>query len=311
MRTAFIDNLTALATADARIFLVTADLGYSVLERFRDAMPSQYVNVGVAEQNMTGVAAGLAHMGMTVFTYSIANFPTLRCFEQIRNDVCYHNLSVRIVAVGGGLMYSTQGYTHHGVEDIGVMRTLPGMTVIAPGDPIEAAAATRALCSQAGPAYLRLGKAGEPIVHEAPIDFVIGRAIRVREGHDLTLISTGGTLAYTVETADLLRQREGLHCRVLSMHTVKPLDREAVIRAANETGGIVTVEDHNVGSGLGSAIADVLAIERLGSIPFQKFGLPDLLVNVTGSPSFLRHLSAGNFEDVVLGLARESGRAGI
>src|SRR6185312_14270230 len=169
----FMETLLAEARGRSDVMLLTADLGFSVLERFRDALPGQYLNVGVAEQNMMGIAAGLADVGKTVFTYSIANFPTLRCLEQIRNDVCYHGYPVRVVSVGGGLTYASQGYTHHGVEDIGVMRALPGMVVIAPGDPLEAACATKALCALAGPAYLRLGKAGEPRVHDGPIDFQV------------------------------------------------------------------------------------------------------------------------------------------
>ena len=145
MRTAFIDTLCELAERDPRIWLLTADLGYSVLERFAARFPHRYINVGVAEQNLTGIAAGLARCGKIVFTYSIANFPTLRCLEQIRNDVCYHQANVKIVAVGGGFAYGTLGYTHHGLEDLGIMRTLPHMTVIAPGDPTETRLATSAV----------------------------------------------------------------------------------------------------------------------------------------------------------------------
>lgn len=306
MRTAFINNLTQAAKVDPRVFLITADLGFSVHEPFRDFLPGQYLNTGVAEQNMTGIAAGLAHLGKIVFTYSIANFPTLRCFEQIRNDVCYHNLPVRIVSVGGGLTYSTQGYTHHGIEDIGVMRTLPGMIIIAPGDPVEAAAATLALCSDIGPAYLRLGKAGEPVVHANPITFKIGRALTIADGQDVTLISTGGTLAFTVETSEALRRKQGIHARVLSMHTVKPIDRDAVVRAAMETGGIITVEEHRRTSGLGSAVADLLLNEGIRPSAFRSFGLPDTLHTKTGTAAYLRQF-AGNLETEILQVLKHAG----
>lgn len=305
MRTAFIRSLTEQAQSNSRIMLITGDIGFSVLETYRDTLPLQYVNAGVAEQNMTGMAAGLAHIGFTVFTYSIANFPTLRCFEQIRNDVCYHHLPVRIVAVGGGLTYSTQGYTHHGIEDIGVMKTLPGMTIIAPGDPIEAAAATRALCSDPGPAYLRLGKAGEPVVHGGNIDFKIGEALQLSEGCDVTLISTGGMLLYTMECAEKLRRDHRIAARVLSMHTVKPIDRGAILKAARETGAIVTVEDHNVSCGLGNSVADVLASEGTGQAPLRKFGLGDKHNLVSGSTAYLRSF-AGDLLDVTLGLLRSN-----
>jgi len=190
MRTAFIETLCELAEQDERIWLLTGDLGYSVLEQFAERFPDRFVNVGVAEQNMTGVAAGLALCGKIVFTYSIANFPTLRCLEQIRNDVCHHNLNVKIVAVGGGLAYGAQGYTHHAIEDLAVMLALPNMTVIAPGDSVEVRLATRAIVDWPGPCYLRLGRAGERIVHQTEPEFQIGKAIVLQQGSDVTLIST-------------------------------------------------------------------------------------------------------------------------
>ena len=286
MRTAFVESLLGVARERDDVLLVTADLGFSVLERFRDALPGQFVNVGVAEQNMIGVAAGLADVGKTVFAYSIANFPTLRCLEQIRNDVCQHGYPVRIVAVGGGLTYASQGYTHHGVEDIGVMRALPGMTVIAPGDPLEAACATRALCDLPGPAYLRLGKAGEPRVHGEAVDFRIGKALEVVAGSDLTLISTGGMLVHAMEAAEELRA-DGVSARVLSMHTVKPLDEDAVRRALTETAAVITVEEHNVGSGLGAAVALVVAAHDGVRARFRSFGLPDQLYSRVGDRDYM------------------------
>lgn len=298
MRTAFVETLLEEARRDADLMLVTADLGFSVLERFRDTLPNQYLNVGVAEQNMMGVASGLADLGYVVFTYSIANFPTLRCFEQVRNDVCYHGYPVRIVAVGGGFTYASQGYTHHGVEDIGVMRTLPGMTVIAPGDPAEAAAATRALCSYPGPAYLRLGKAGEPRVHGTSVDFTVGKAITVRDGTDVTLVSTGGMLVPALEAAESLRA-DGVSARVLSMHTVKPLDVEAISRALVETTALVSVEEHSVTSGLGAAIAQVVATSPAPRARFAMYGLPDARYSKVGSQQHLRAM-LGDLRQTVL-----------
>jgi len=257
MRTAFIRAVLEIAAQNERVWLLCGDLGYSVLEPFAARFPGRFVNVGVAEQNMTGVAAGLAMCGKIVFTYSIANFPVIRCLEQIRNDVCYHNLDVKIVAVGGGLAYGSQGYTHHGVEDLAVTRVLPNMTVLAPGDPVEAALATRAIADRRGPCYLRLGKAGEPVVHRTAPDFAVGRAITLRTGTGVTLISSGATLELTVAAADALGLR-GVSVRVLSMPTLQPLDHGAVAAAIRETGGIVTVEEHGAG-GLGSAVAEVIA----------------------------------------------------
>ncbi len=299
MRTAFINTLCELASQDPRIWLLSGDLGYSVLERFFARFPTRYVNVGVAEQNLTGVAAGVASCGHIVFTYSIANFPTIRCLEQIRNDVCYHELPVKIVAVGGGFAYGPQGYTHHGLEDLAVMRALPNMTVLAPGDPVETALATRALVNWPGPCYLRLGKARETVVHQNPPDFAIGRALRLREGRDVTLISTGATLAYTMETAGRLATQHRIEARVVSMPTLKPLDTAAVAAAAHETGGVVTVEEHSIIGGLGSAVAEVLAELAGAHGPFARFGSPDQIRERIGSQAYLRDQD-GTLLDLVL-----------
>src|SRR5712691_8203679 len=182
MRPAFFRALPELAAADERVNLVVGDLGFGVVEPFVERFPARFFNAGVAEQNMTGIAAGLALSGKTVFTYSIANFPTLRCLEQIRNDVCYHRADVKVVSVGCGLAYGNLGVTHHASEDVAIMRALPNMTVVAPGDPIEARLGTRAVVALDGPAYLRLGRAGEPVVHADEPAFVLGRAITMREG---------------------------------------------------------------------------------------------------------------------------------
>lgn len=304
MRTAFIRTLIELARADGRIFLLVGDLGYSVVEPFAEEFPDRFVNVGVAEQNMTGVAAGLALTGKVVFTYSIGNFPTMRCLEQIRNDVCYHNASVKIVAVGGGLAYGALGVTHHATEDVAVMRALPNMTVVAPGDPAEAALATRALSRLSGPAYLRLGKAGEPPVHRAPPDFKIGRALLVREGKDVTLIATGGMLHDTFQAATALSQ-QGIQARVLSMHTIKPVDTAAILTAARETGTILAVEEHNVIGGLGSAVAEVLAESGTLPVNFRRLGIGDTFCSRVGSQQCLReahHLSVDHIVDSVKAL---------
>ncbi len=287
MRTAFIKTLCELAEQDERIWLLTGDLGYSVLERFITRFPDRFVNVGVAEQNMTGVAAGLALCGKIVFTYSIANFPIMRCLEQIRNDVCYHNLNVKIVAVGGGLAYGSAGYTHHAVEDLAVMRVMPNMTVVAPGDPVEAGLATKAIVNWPGPCYLRLGKRGEPAVHRAEPEFQIGKALVVREGNDVTLISTGGMLVTAVEVSDLLAAK-GVSARVVSMHTLKPIDVDAV-RKATQTGLIVTVEEHTAIGGLGSAVSDVLATEENSpSLMTLNAGMQP--VTLVGDQAYLRGL---------------------
>lgn len=285
MRNTFIETLCSLAQADERIWLLCGDLGFSVLEVYAAKFPDRYVNVGVAEQNMTGVAAGLAMSGKIVFTYSIANFPVMRCLEQIRNDVCYHNVNVKIVAVGGGLAYGPQGYTHHGVEDLAVTRVLPNMTVLAPADPVETRLATRAAAAHAGPCYLRLGKAKEPLVHSSEPSFEIGRAIQFRQGTDVTLITTGGVLEIAVAAGDEL-EKSGVSVNILSMPTVQPIDRDAILSAAERTRRIITVEEHGVG-GLGAAVAEVLAPSGL-SCAFSAMHLPRQAFTHAGSQEVLR-----------------------
>ena len=285
MRTAFLETLFELAKADERIVFLTGDLGFSVVEPFAQALPKQFVNAGVAEQNMTAIAAGMALSGKIALTYSIANFPTLRCLEHIRNDVCYHEANVKVVAIGGGFAYGALGASHHATEELGVMRMMPGMTVVAPADPIEARLATRAIVAHPGPCYIRLGKAGEPNVHEGPIDFQLGRAIQLRDGRDVTLISTGGMLKAAVGVARQLAGR-GVEARVLSMHTLKPLDTEAVLAAARDTGAVITLEQHSILGGLGSAVAEVLAEAGL-PVKFKRIGLPSAFSPRVGSQQYL------------------------
>jgi transketolase len=263
------------------------DLGFGVVDKFADQFPAQFVNAGVAEQNMTGLAAGMALCGKTVFTYSIANFPTLRCIEQIRNDVCYHNANVKIASVGGGLAYGALGISHHATEDIAMMRVLPNMTVVAPGDPLEAELATRALVASAGPAYLRLGRAGEPRVHNGAVDFQIGKAIQLMNGADITLIATGTMLHTTMQVAERL-SRDGVQARVLSMHTIKPLDTSALLSAVEETRAVVTIEEHSITGGLGSAVAEFLAELPDFHVPFKRLGLPPKFTSLVGGHEYLK-----------------------
>jgi len=298
MRTAFIQTLTEVAAADRRVTLVVGDLGFGVVTDFAERFPDQFVNVGVAEQNMISVAAGMALAGRIVFAYSIANFPTLRCLEQVRNDVCYQGANVTIVAVGGGVAYGALGATHHATEDLAVMRAMPGMNVIAPGDPRETAAATRAAAAGIGPSYLRLGRADEPTVHTGEVPWSLGRAIRVREGRHLTLIATGGMLPTAVAAADRLHER-GHSARVLSMHTLKPLDAEAVLQAARETGTIVTLEEHSVIGGLGGAVAETLCEAGLGNVRFQRIGLPSQFTKEVGDQEYLRRHYGLDVDSVV------------
>lgn len=286
MRSVFNKTLLDLARADDRIFMVLADIGYGEIEQFAETFPDRYFNVGVAEQNMTGVACGLAMEGNISVTYSIANFPTLRCLEQIRNDACYHNANLKIVIIGGGLAYGSLGMSHHSTEDLAIMRSLPNMVVVAPCDFAEATAATNAMIAHDGPFYYRCGYKKEPEIHKGPIDFRLGQAIQVRDGRDITLIFTG-TIGNQVTLAAEEVAKEGIQCRVISMHTVKPIDREAIIAAASETGGLITVEEHVLLGGLGSAVAETLCDSGCYPKKFHRIGLPDRYVSRVGGHEWL------------------------
>ncbi|MBI5804124.1 hypothetical protein HY450_02680 [Candidatus Pacearchaeota archaeon] len=286
MRTSFIKNLEEMAEEDEKIYLLTGDLGFSVLENFQRKFPKRYYNIGVAEQAMSDIAAGLALSGRTVFTYSIASFATMRCFEQIRNDIAYHNLKVRIVGVGSGFSYSSYGLTHHSLSDISLMRSLPNMTVIAPGDPFEVDRAMKESKKINGPIYLRLGKKGEPILHKEDTEFAIGKGIIIREGQDATLISTGNMLESTLNVREKLLEKN-ISARVISMHTIKPIDKSLILESAEKTGDVYSVEEHNIIGGLGSAVAEVLSESNL-QCRFHRFGVRDRFCECAGDTDYVR-----------------------
>ena len=221
MRKAFNEELLKIAHADPRVFMILADIGYGEIEPFANAFPDRFINCGVAEQNMTGVACGVAMEGNIAITYSIANFPTLRCFEQIRNDVCYHNANVKIVIIGGGLAYGPLGISHHSTEDLAVMRALPNMVCLSPCDIPEAREAVKAMMAYNGPVYYRCGYKGEKDIHEKAVDFKIGGSAQVKEGKDLTVLFTG-TVGINAKEAVLEAAREGIDCRLVSMYSIKP-----------------------------------------------------------------------------------------
>jgi transketolase len=287
MRDAFIKRLTQLAERDERIMLITGDLGFAVFDNYRRRCPNQFLNVGVAEQNMIGVATGMALEGHVVFTYSIANFAFMRCLEQIRNDAAYHHCNVNVVAVGGGLSYGQLGISHHATEDLAIMRSLPEMTVVAPGDEWEAAEATEAVTRESGTCYLRLDRVGAATLPESLERFALGQIRTLRDGADITLAATGGIVCEVLRAADLLAE-QGVHARVLSVHTLKPLDGDTICRSAIETGGIVTVEEHTVDGGLGGAIAELLLERQAIPAVFRRIGLRAGFSGLVGSQDFLR-----------------------
>ncbi len=286
MRDTFIEELTYLAKTDNNIMLLTGDLGFGVFEKFKDLYPNQFLNVGVAEQNMTMVASGMALKGKKVFTYSIANFPTLRCLEQIRNDVCYHDLNVTIVSIGGGFSYGSLGMSHHATEDLSIMRALPNITCVVPSSLQEVKDATKALYDKSGPSYLRLDKSFA--TYSDYQGFEIGKAIKIRDGHDITIISTGGILEEVIEAAKLL-EKNSISARILNMHTIKPLDIESIQQACIETSGILTVEENSILGGLGGAVAEACLESEWRPSFFSRIGMQDEYSSVVGDQHYLRN----------------------
>jgi len=287
MRIAFIKTLIELAKKDKDIYLLTGDLGFSVFEEFKQRFPDRFVDCGVAEQNMIGVAAGLALSGKKVVVYSIIPFVTMRCFEQIRNDICLQNLDVKVVGVGAGFSYGAQGPTHHAIEDLAIMRSLPNMTVLCPVDPIETGLAVKAMFKLKGPVYLRLGKSKEENIHSKSFEFKVGRANLIKNGKDITIMGIGPILKNALNAAEILEKEMNISVRIISMTTFKPLDKNIVLKAVKETKAIFTIEEHSLVGGLGSAVAEILA-ESKDKILFRRIALPNEFCKEVGSQEYLR-----------------------
>lgn len=297
MRQTFLKTLVECAEKDSRIYLLVADIGFGLVNSFFEKFPSRFINVGVAEQNMIGIATGLALSGKIVFCYSIANFPTLRCLEQIRNDVCCHDANVCIVAGSTGLTYGELGSSHHATEDISIMRSLPNMTVIAPGDTVETKLATEAIAKGIGGCYLRLGKSVEPTIHKTTPVFEIGKTLTVVSGNGVAIISTGSMLYNSMQAVRKLSS-VGINPAVLSMHTVKPIDVETIILLSRVVHTIVTVEEHSIIGGLGSAIAEVIADYNL-HVKLKRMGLDDSFCTQVGTQAKLLEDNGLTIGDIV------------
>lgn len=288
MRNAFIQELVTLARQHPKIALIVGDLGYSVIEPFADEFPDRFINAGVAEQNMTGLAAGMASEGHHVFTYSIANFPTFRCAEQIRNDIAYHQLPVTVVSVGGGLAYGALGYSHHAVQDYALMRTLPGMLIAAPGDPMEVRACMRYLVENPGPSYLRLGKAGEPNFHAAPPEVAPGRWLKVRDGSGKrAMLSTGAGLQIAM---DWVSKGEHADRTVYSMPLWSMTDKAAQIEALRQHEEVLTLEDHLQDGGFGSWLLEAKALDSGVRCVVRPTALSPAVCGTVGSQTTLNRL---------------------
>jgi transketolase len=276
-----------LAKKDDRIFFIGSDLGIGTLKQFKTEMPKRFFMEGVSEANIIGMAAGLAMEGKIVYVNTIAVFITRRCFEQIALDLCLHNVNVRLIGNGGGLVYAPLGPTHEAIEDIAIFRALPRMTIVAPADAAEMRRLMPLTVDYPGPIYIRLAKGGDPIVTNNRVPFKIGKAFPMREGRDALIVTTGVMLKTALDAAGLLTGI-GIEAAVLHVPTVKPLDTDTILEYADRVPVIVTVEEHSVIGGFGSAVAEVLA-EANFNLPkfFKRLGIPDVFPDQYGSQASL------------------------
>jgi transketolase len=288
VRDQFARTLHEIAQATPDVFIVVADISPAAsMAPFREQFPDRFINVGVAEQSMIGLCAGLALRGCRPFAYTIATFSIYRPFEQVRDDVCYHDLPVTIVGIGGGIAYSTLGGTHHAQEDIAVMSALPNMTVLAPCDPRETAETTRAAVACNGPVYLRLGKSGEPdLTSQAPDPFVFGRVRRLRPGSDACILSYGPVTKMAFDVAEAFEREKGITVAVVGVPTLKPLDREGLAGVLGRFPTVVVVEEHSIRGGLGAQVKEV-AWESGAKCRLTTIGLQDEFIHAFGSHTYL------------------------
>ena len=293
MRTSFINQLLEEAKTNKTVFLVIGDLGYHVVEPFMEAIPERFLNAGIAEQNMAGVAAGLAMTGYNVYIYSIGNFPTLRCLEQIRNDIAYHKANVKIVSVGAGYAYGSLGATHQPTEEIGALRSIPNMIVATPGDPVEARAIAKFSAQYDGPMYIRLGKAGEKIAHtEESLTVKAGDILPValRSGNKKAVLACGNIMA----AAKTQIEEQALPYDLYSVPFVKPLNKQQLKTIVeNHPEGLITIEEHQASTGVGSAVVeqvnDMYAARELKAYPvIKRVAIPDEFAPVVGTQTYLR-----------------------
>lgn len=286
MRIAFVSELEEIAKKDSSVILLTADLGYSVFENFIKKYPNRYYNVGVAEQNMAGISAGLALEGFRPVIYSIIPFTTMRNYEQLRNDISYQNLPVIVVGVGSGFSYGPYGRTHHGLEDISIMRALPGMTVFSPSDPIETRLVLQKSYELKAPSYIRLGKAGEPILHKHDFKFSLGKIYNLRKGEKIAVLVTGNIASEVLVVADELSKKSH-NISVYSVPTIKPIDIKNVCKEILKYETVITVEEHSIIGGLGSVIAELIADENL-KVRLKRIAVADPITHFVGNQEYMR-----------------------
>jgi len=298
MRAAFADEIEKLAVEDNRIVLLSGDIGNRMFDTFKEKLPYNFYNCGVAEANMTGMAAGMALCGLRPVTYTITAFNTARVLEQIRLDVCFQNLPVIIVGVGGGLSYASLNATHHALEDIAFLRVLPNMTVICPGDAWEVRAALRAAFEVDGPVYIRMAKKNEPLVHNGLPDFSIGKGLIVRQGTDICFLNSGCLLPVAMDAAEALLEK-GISVQVVSMHTVKPLDETMLHDVFSTFSHVFTLEEHSILGGFGGSVAEWLSDQRDLRAPLTRIGTQDKFMAEAGDQDHAREFFGISKEQII------------
>ncbi len=296
MRTAYLDTLYDLAKKDQNVISLVADNGLIVYDDFRRDFPDRYFNFGISEGNMVSAAAGMASCGKIPFCYTISAFLAYRSYEFIRDDVCFQNQNVKIVGIGSGIAYSTLGPSHHATEDIGLLYSLPNLTVFSPGSPMDVRNIINAAYKIDGPVYVRLGTNKEAEIYSKEYDFKVGKAEVISEGNDISIIVTGSIIADVLEAVKRLEEK-GIHARVINVHTLKPFDKECVIRAANETKSVYTVEEHTTVGGFGSIVADALA-ESGVAVKFRKIGLDGCFAKGYGTPGEVKEMNQLDAESI-------------
>jgi len=304
MRAAFADEIEKLASEDRRIVLLSGDIGNRMFDTFKDKFPDSFYNCGVAEANMTGMAAGMALCGLRPVTYTITAFNTARVLEQIRLDVCYQNLPVIIVGVGGGLSYASLNATHHALEDIAFLRVLPNMTVICPGDAWEVRAAIKAAIKINGPVYIRMGKKGEPLVHKSLPNLKIGEGLLVKEGSDICILNSGCLLPTAIQVAEDL-QEKGISTQVVSMHTVKPLDETLLKKTFNKFSHVFTLEEHSILGGFGGSVAEWLSDNQGLKANLKRLGTRDEFMTEAGEQDHARKFFGISRESILKEILKE------
>ncbi len=303
MREAFFKTIENLFPYKGDIFVLTADLGFKLFDNIKSKWPDRFYNIGVAEANMIGISAGLSLCDKHVYCYSIIPFLIMRAYEQIRIDVAYHNLNVKLIGVGGGYTYGLEGITHFGLEDMALMRSLPNMSVVVPADPLEAQCLADNSYEHQGPIYIRLGRAGDPYIYKNKPDFKIGKAIVLKEGKRIAIFAIGSMVYIGKQVMDMLAEK-GINATLVNMHTLKPLDVEIIEQIILMHDGIFSIEEHNIHGGLGSAIAEILVEGKYNGI-FKRFGIQDILKNYIGDSEYLREKCGLTPEKIYLKIIKE------